>query len=485
MVTFTNNSGGPLVRNAWGVSFEMGASIDAQGPTGGDPLADGASLVMSMTLTQAATGMGLASSYTGTLDYEITCLNGTPSGGGGGGSSGSSGLSGIVLDKAALAYLDKYFGGMTAEQYGVVVSELAAGAGVTVSEMHATLMRAFLRNYVSGRLSVSDLPGFSFAERFQMALADSGTGNIIQPGTFDTGAVNFDAQSFSNLDRNDKDVGYRAMIGAAQFANKVIANPSADTSGWVNAGLSYANESAAGVGYYGTIFGLSGGVDHRFTPRLVAGMMLGYESTRINTRYNLGELDGDGFSVGPYVAYELQKGLTLNGSATYARTNFDVTAFNGTSTGQYDANRYSLSTGVSGNYRNGAWRYRPDITVTYVLQDQDGYTDSLGITYADAESDLGRLSGGGQIGYAFKNGAGEIEPYGTVRGEVDFIRPDKIILGGGRTYQSQAAGAVVGAGVNLFSLGSGINGNLEATYDGVFRDTYNGATIQGTISGSF
>lgn len=317
----------------------------------------------------------------------------------------------------------------------------------------------------------------------QLALASAGTG-IVQPTTVDTGAVNFDAQSWANLDRRDEDMGYKAMIGAAQFTNKVIATPAADYSAWVDGALSYANETAFGAGYNGSVFNLAGGLDYRFRPDVVAGLSLGYEGGDFDTRYNLGELESDGFLIGPYASYELSKGLTLNGSATYGRINYDVTAFGGASTGEYDANRYTLTTGLSGNYRHGAWRYRPDVNVAYLLQQNDGYTDSLGLVYGDTSTDLGRLSGGADIGYAFTCDKGELEPFVTLRGELDFIRPDTIQLGAGRSYRSQAAGAVVGGGLNILNYGD-LNGSIRATYDGVFRDTYNGATIQANLSGTF
>lgn len=131
-ITFTNNSGGNLNRGAGaGAGMEMSGAGGTTAYVTTNPLADGASETVDVVVAANGVTAAVFSTYGGTIDFEITCLNGVSGGGGPG--PGSSGLDSYISDPDVLAQLNQYFDGMSTAEVSAALAELSANTGIDMA----------------------------------------------------------------------------------------------------------------------------------------------------------------------------------------------------------------------------------------------------------------------------------------------------------------------------------------------------------------
>ncbi|MDZ4741519.1 MAG: autotransporter domain-containing protein [Alphaproteobacteria bacterium] len=171
------------------------------------------------------------------------------------------------------------------------------------------------------------------------------------------------------------------------------ATPGADPFEWLRTGTRRVGETAAwgrmvgvwggtdgedGVG--GMNFNLAGGIvgmDHVFTPVLLAGVALQFTTDDIDFADGPDNADIDSFEVGTYVAWGDTR-LYLNASASFIWHDFGVRRFlpDGAAFGSYNGTTYSAYAEAGKIFETEDWRIQPLVGLSFAHLETDAYNES-------------------------------------------------------------------------------------------------------------
>ena len=214
------------------------------------------------------------------------------------------------------------------------------------------------------------------------------------------------------------------------------------------------------------------GADYRINDQIIAGLALGLEKTEIDTSFNQGNEESNGWTVAPYVAYSFDKNYSANFSAGYSQLDYDMDRKDGVDSslikGETDAVRYFGALNFNGNWNNDNLVYGANIGTLYSQEKKDGFTETGNgaTTVAAKTTKLGRASIGGNIGYEFFD---MMTPYVKAKYSYDY-------QDGGSADRNTAA---AGLGVN-FDLGSSVTAGIEgnASKKGDFKEAGGSASLR-------
>src|SRR5690606_26460067 len=173
------------------------------------------------------------------------------------------------------------------------------------------------------------------------------------------------------------------------------------------------DETANEAGFDFDGWGITAGVDYRFTDRLVAGVALGYNESETKFKADGGGVDGDGTSLSAYGTY-FNDNLYFDfigsrGSVDYdsARRIFysDVTGTQDlTASGRTDGDMTSLGASFGYDFHNGGWTFGPTVALNTVKVDVDPFAETgaggLGLAFGRQEAESQTIQGGFRFSYA-------------------------------------------------------------------------------------
>jgi len=203
-----------------------------------------------------------------------------------------------------------------------------------------------------------------------------------------------------------------------------------------------------------------GGLDFGPTENLVLGLSFGYENADIDTSFNRGEQESEGWTVAPYAAVLVGDILSFDLAGGYS--NIDIDQFRtlpGTTTrvnSEVDSDRWFLTGNVNASKAYGNWYLSGRVGLLYAEDTLDSFRESNGTIQPSQVSRIKQLRIGGDVAYTL----GAFEPYVTATWERDFQRTEVRLAPGVPQPEDDRDGAVVGLGVRYFG-GSGITGGLE------------------------
>src|SRR5690606_38006457 len=113
---------------------------------------------------------------------------------------------------------------------------------------------------------------------------------------------------------------------------------------------------------------------------------VGYEDTDIDTQYNGfggvdGQLDGDGWTVAPYVPYAIANHARASLVVGYSDVEYDTVRFDPSTgnriTGSTDADRWFVDASLAGDFKvYDKWLLHTKGGIFYVSEDKDGFTET-------------------------------------------------------------------------------------------------------------
>lgn len=266
----------------------------------------------------------------------------------------------------------------------------------------------------------------------------------------------------------------------AMKGGSAAADNARGINAWLSGGYTHIKSTDVGGNFDGPVLNANLGVDRKFGDRFTVGLTAGYENLDIDTTFNRGTFEGDGYSVGPYVNFKINNNWSVMGLVTYTWLNYDVTTGTVRSTGSFDAERLTGVATLNGSFRKDKWVFSPMAGVMGMAEDQDSYRDSRGVLINGDNIPLVRWSAGGTVGYDF----GKITPYVKLVGEYDSSHSAAVDLGSNRKSSDTREGAVAGAGFSL-NLGRGMTANLEGTYNSVGRENLEVYSVKGRLAFEF
>ena len=198
-----------------------------------------------------------------------------------------------------------------------------------------------------------------------------------------------------------------------------------------------------------------------FIPRenILIGLAGGYENNSIDTNFNLGEQETDGYTIAPYFGYLMTDTWSLDFSFGYSNLQTDqfrtdpLTAEHITSSPDHD--RWFGMINLNGLTTYGNWIFGGKLGFLYATDDQSQFIESNGAQQPGLRSKLGQINIGGEVAYSL----GEFEPFARVLYENDFHQTDIGVIGGTQpSFDNDDV--LLGAGLRYYG-NKGLTGNLE------------------------
>lgn len=246
---------------------------------------------------------------------------------------------------------------------------------------------------------------------------------------------------------------------------------------WFQGGYTFMDGDDTGGEFDGNVINFLLGMDYKIKPNMVAGVALGYEDLDIDTSFNNGTFEGQGFGITPYFGMGLTPQWSIQILGGYTAVEYDTDRNNGAITSSFDADRFFGSAAVVGNFKlSDKIIAAPKLSILHLAEEQDGTTDSAGNVTTGEHIDLGRISFGGTLTYL----AGKYSPYIRALGEYDYAKEDAVNLGGGNFSSDDKAGINASIGLNV-NFGNRITGNVEATSATLLRENLEVYTVSGRL----
>ena len=224
---------------------------------------------------------------------------------------------------------------------------------------------------------------------------------------------------------------------------------------WADGAWSKFDGSKAGSDFDGhAVSGMIGG--DVTLDRWIVGLAMGYENTDVDTKFNNGNVSGNGYTVAPYAAYRIDNTFSVDALLGFSWLNYDQNRIDpavGTQvTGSTNANRYFGGANVVGNWSRDQVNLSGKVGTFYLSERQGAFTESDGTAVARQTLNIGTVSVGGRVGYQLDM----VEPYVSAEYGYDYRHSEG-------TYDGENSfGGAVGVALDA---GNGFTGTLEGNYN--------------------
>ena len=214
----------------------------------------------------------------------------------------------------------------------------------------------------------------------------------------------------------------------------------------------YSHYEGNGNSFDGGIGSVHAGADYRITEQVLIGAVVGYAGAGLDVGAT-GNLKSRGFTVGGYFGARVNETVRTDGYLAYTRSDYDVRA--GTTTGSFDANRFSLGINVYGSMPMDGFTIEPGIRFVYGSERQDAYTDSTGTAVVGRTVTAGRVSVGPKLIWdPIETGSGSFSPWLGGYYEYSFSNTNAVATTGLPNIGNSSSARFT-AGVNT-DLGAGV-----------------------------
>ena len=217
------------------------------------------------------------------------------------------------------------------------------------------------------------------------------------------------------------------------------------------------------------------GLTYKAALNLLLGVVGGYETFNYTEQDINGKLTGQGWTVGSYLGWKITPTLRYDAAVTYSGIGYDGTA--GTAQGNFNGQRWLVSTGLTGNYNAAGFFIEPSARVYALWEKENAYVDSLGTQQSSHDFATGRASSGVKVTYPVRWIDGVLlAPYLGVYGDYYFTQDDasSVLAAGGAPLASmpllQGWSARVTGGVGA-KLPGGATLGIGAQYGGIGGNT--------------
>ena len=232
---------------------------------------------------------------------------------------------------------------------------------------------------------------------------------------------------------------------------------------WANYAFTDFDNDFAGAAIDGATHNIIAGVDFQPFDGGVLGIAIGVEISDVDTKFNGGELDKNGFTIAPYFAVQFNDNISFDISGGYSHLTIDQ--FRVTNNTQVisdtDSQRYFIAVNGNGVWTRGPFVIGARTGFMAARESVNGFRESDGTVTADRDVHFSQWSIGGDVGYS----VGSWEPYVTASYQYDFAKDEySAVNDGGVTevVNDDNDDMLMGFGVRYFN-DKGISANIEFT----------------------
>jgi outer membrane autotransporter protein len=246
---------------------------------------------------------------------------------------------------------------------------------------------------------------------------------------------------------------------------------------WVSGNWTQIEDELSSTAYDGDLYSALVGADYQFNDRFLGGIALGYESADIDTKFNTGSIEADGFTIAPYAGYVLNRYLTVDVAGGYTFADYDLsrTTAGGIVTGSTEGDRWFVGGNLNAYYAVNRVTLGGRVGYLYTKENQDAFTESNSTANSENDISIGQFRVGGTVGYQL----GKVEPYVTGTYVYD-AQQEKIVVSAAQAApKNDRSGIDVGGGIR-FALSDRVTGGFEGTTH-VGRDDYDSTSLTGNL----
>jgi len=216
---------------------------------------------------------------------------------------------------------------------------------------------------------------------------------------------------------------------------------------------------------------------------VLLGVAVGYEDSDIDTDFNLGKQETDGFTVAPYLGALINDTWSVSASFGYSSLDTDqYRTLPGTTTrvtSSPDSDRWFAMFNLNGLTTYDNWIIGGQIGVLWAKNELDAYVETNSATgattlVADFDAKLTQFNIGADVAYSY----GEFEPFARVMYENDLSQTEVGVIGGPQPSFDDDD-VMLGFGLRYFGANN-LTGNLEFNTR-LDRDDYDEYDISATI----
>jgi outer membrane autotransporter protein len=236
------------------------------------------------------------------------------------------------------------------------------------------------------------------------------------------------------------------------FVSLASGEESKGLSVWLNTGLNKIENDFAATAYDGYTTSVALGGDYALTPWATAGLSLNYAHTDIDTPFNGGGSETDGFTLLPYANLTLNEWLSADVSVGYAWNDTDVhrEVAGTTVTGSQSSEGWL----AVGNLKAQTWLDRlflsGKVGLLYNQDRRSTFTESDGTVNVGRTNNLTQMNVGASVGYWLE----PFMPSLSLTYTRDLDREDEEIAGGGPQPPNDKDGLTIGLGLAYYGSGA-------------------------------
>jgi len=213
-----------------------------------------------------------------------------------------------------------------------------------------------------------------------------------------------------------------------------------------------------------------GGVDYKpdngkvLGMDMVFGLAFGYENSDIDTRFNRGKLETDGYTIAPYMGVSLNDTWSMDASFGYSSLNNDQFRLDPVSSARINSSPDSSSRFMQGNLNAlvplDKFLLGGTAGILWARSETDRFTESDGTVVGESRSRVVQIHLGGDVSYSYLDHSGNSwEPFvsGTYERDISFA---KLRLANGPQPSSDNDNFVLGVGLRFFGANN-LTGGIE------------------------
>ena len=281
--------------------------------------------------------------------------------------------------------------------------------------------------------------------------------------------------------------GFRRTTTGLMFEETIEGRNAGDgISGfglWSSYSYSDFDNDLSSTALDGSRHSILAGVDISPWDRTLFGVAVGYENSDIDTGFNNGNQQSDGFTIAPYAGFLLTDLMSVDASLGYSRVSVDQYRTDPATGARINSDPASDRWFAMANFNlfkaYRQWFFGAQFGHLYMRNTQNSFIESNGVVRPKVVNKLSQLHLSGDVAYSL----GQFEPFARLTYEYDYSVTRVTVVGGGPQPSNDDDGLVLGLGVRYFSSG-GISGNLEWNKR-LDRDNFDEDIFMLTIRGEF
>lgn len=206
---------------------------------------------------------------------------------------------------------------------------------------------------------------------------------------------------------------YATTMSDADFIEVSSHSGGGDLSSlWLNSTFTTYDNDFSRTRYDGDTHMLLAGYDYTKSDKYIFGVAVSYETSLIDTEFNLGSQKSDGYSINPYFAYLISDSWSVDLGVGFGSFDTDQRRSIAGSGGvpifladsvesDFSTDRNFVASNLTYSVPRGNWYLTGWLGLLYATKDQEGYTESDGTVVDSEDLDKKQWSLGGEAAYGF------------------------------------------------------------------------------------